>query len=160
MKNEISSSARKFQKTVEAMGLPCQVMELPASTRTAIEAAQAIGCEVGQIVKSLVFRVKASGMPVMVETSGSNRVDESILADLCQGAVEKAGADFVRQWTGYAIGGVPPLAHVHKIQTFIDEDLMQYEEIWAAAGTPNAVFCLKPQDLVHMTGGTIVRVHP
>ena len=159
MNGELSTSARKVQQALEALGLPCQVVELPASTRTAVEAAQAIGCDVGQIVKSLVFKVKVTGLPVMVETSGSNRVDESLLAKFSGSDIEKASADFVRETTGFAIGGVPPLSHDHPIRILIDEDLMQYPVIWAAAGTPNAVFRLTPEDLVRMTSGIVVRIH-
>jgi prolyl-tRNA editing enzyme YbaK/EbsC (Cys-tRNA(Pro) deacylase) len=158
VKDELSSNARKVQQALEAQGLPCQVVELPSSTRTAMEAAQSIGCEVGQIVKSLVFREKESGLPVLVETSGSNRVDEGLLAALCGSVVEKASAEFVRERTGFSIGGVPPLAHDHPIKAFIDEDLLQYAEIWAAAGTPHAVFRLAPSDLVRITGGKTARI--
>jgi prolyl-tRNA editing enzyme YbaK/EbsC (Cys-tRNA(Pro) deacylase) len=134
------------------------VVELPASTRTAPEAAAAVGCTVGQIVKSLIFRGKESGRAVLSLVSGANRVNEQILTGLLGEPVGKADADFVREQTGFAIGGVAPLAHAHPILTFIDEDLLQYEEIWAAAGTPNAVFRLKSADLQRMTGGQVVKV--
>lgn len=158
MTNELSSSARKVQEALNALGFSCQVVELPDSTRTAVEAAQAIGCRVEQIVKSLIFKGKQSGKPILVVASGSNRVNEKRLGTLVGEPITKADADFVRQHTGFAVGGVPPVGHVEQIQTFIDEDLLLYEEIWAAAGTPFAVFRLTPSDLQTMTGGQVVSI--
>jgi prolyl-tRNA editing enzyme YbaK/EbsC (Cys-tRNA(Pro) deacylase) len=140
------------------MGFTLQVVELPSSTRTAMEAAQAVGCQVGQIVKSLIFKAKRSERPMLVVASGANRVNERSIEELIGEPLGKADADFVRQRTGFAIGGVPPLGHSEKIETFIDEDLLQYAEIWAAAGTPNAVFRLTPNDLVQMTGGQVAKI--
>ena len=158
MSDELSASALKVQAALTALGLECQVSELPGSTRTAVEAAQAVGCSVGQIVKTLVFRDKVSGKPLLVLVSGSNRVDEKKLAALAGGAVEKADADFTRQRTGFAIGGVPPVGHVEAIETYIDEDLLQYEEVWAAAGTPHAVFRIRPAELLRACGGRTAAV--
>lgn len=158
MSEELSSSAKKVQDALSALGLSLEVVELPASTRTAQEAAQAIGCGVAQIVKSLVFKGSHSGRAILVLVSGSNRVDEARLGELAGEPVEKADADFVRQRTGFAIGGVPPLAHPEPLTTFIDEDLLAYPEIWAAAGTPRAVFRLERDDLERITQGTIARV--
>jgi len=141
-----------------ALGLSTQVRELPASTRTALEAAQAVGCQVGQIAKSLVFRAKRTARPILVIASGANRVDEGRMAQYVGEPLEKADAAFVRQHTGFVIGGVPPVGHAEPLPTFIDEDLLQYEEIWAAAGTPNAVFPLTPSDLVRITGGQVVGI--
>jgi len=155
---DLSPAAQRVQAALQALCLECQVVELPASTRTAPEAAAAVGCSVGQIVKSLIFRGKESGRAVLTLVSGANRVNEGTLSGLMGEPVGKADADFVREQTGFAIGGVPPLAHAHPILTFIDEDLLQYEEIWAAAGTPNAVFRLHPADLQRMTGGQVVKV--
>src|SRR6266700_248035 len=149
----LSSSARKVQEALQAGGFASEVMELADSTRTAKEAAQAVGCQIAQIVKSLIFRGKESGKPILVLASGSNRVNEKRLGELAREKIEKADAQFVRQHTGYAVGGVPPLGHVEQIRTFIDQDLLGYEEIWAAAGTPFAVFRLSPADLKKMTGG-------
>jgi prolyl-tRNA editing enzyme YbaK/EbsC (Cys-tRNA(Pro) deacylase) len=154
----LSASAQKVQQALKALGLDLTVVELPGSTRTAVEAAQAVGCEVGQIVKSLVFKAKRSEKPVLVVASGQNRVDERRVEALIGEPLGKADADFVRQHTGFAIGGVPPVGHDHPIQTFVDEDLLQYAEIWAAAGTPHAVFRLTPQELVRMTGGQVITV--
>lgn len=154
----LSSSAQKVQRALEALGLSLQVIEMPDSTRTAQEAAQAVGCQVGQIVKSLVFKTKRSQRPVLVVASGQNRVNEKKLESLLGEPLGKADADFVRENTGYAIGGVPPVGHVQQIETFVDKDLFQYESIWAAAGTPRSVFCLTPDDLVRMTGGKVVDI--
>jgi len=155
---ELSASARKVQAALAALGFSLEVVELPASTRTAVEAAQAVGCEVGQIVKSLVFRATLSDQPVLVVVSGSNRVNEKRLAEIIGEGIVKANANYVRRQTGFVIGGVPPVGHVEPLRTFIDQDLLQYAQIWAAAGTPHAVFCLSPDDLVKMTGGQVVGV--
>jgi prolyl-tRNA editing enzyme YbaK/EbsC (Cys-tRNA(Pro) deacylase) len=128
------------------------VREFPEGTRTAQDAAAAIGCEVGQIVKSLVFL--RDGEPVLVLCSGANTVDAQRLG------LTKADADVVRRATGFAIGGVPPYAHPAPLETVIDEDLMGYDEIWAAAGTPRSVFPLTPAQLLERSGGTIACVSP
>lgn len=158
MSNQLSPSALKVQQALQEMGFELQVVELPDSTRTAAEAAQAVGCQVGQIVKSLVFKAKRSGRPVLVVASGVNRVNEKSIEALIGEPLGRADADFVRQQTGFAIGGVPPLGHSQPLETFVDEDLLQHAEIWAAAGTPNAVFRLTPADLVRMTGGRVVKI--
>jgi prolyl-tRNA editing enzyme YbaK/EbsC (Cys-tRNA(Pro) deacylase) len=155
---QLSSSALKVQQALDAFGFTLQVMEMPDSTRTAQDAAQAIGCLVGQIVKSLVFKTKRSRRPILVVASGQNRVDERKLEALLQEPLGKADADFVRQQTGFAIGGVPPVGHAEPIETFVDRDLLQYESIWAAAGTPRAVFRLTPAELVKITGGKVVDI--
>jgi prolyl-tRNA editing enzyme YbaK/EbsC (Cys-tRNA(Pro) deacylase) len=154
----LSTSAQKVQDVLAELGMTLQVVELPSSTRTAVEAAQAVGCQVGQIVKSLVFRGAHSDRPVLVVASGANRVNETRLGDLLGEPIAKADADYVRLRTGFAIGGVPPLAHAEPLTIFIDQDLLQYAEIWAAAGTPHAVFCLTPAQLVAMTGGRVVQI--
>lgn len=154
----LSPSAQKVQNALAAQGMSLQVVELPASTRSAAEAAEAVGCTLGQIVKSLVFRALDSDRPVLVETSGANRVNEQLLGTLVGETIGKADAEFVRQRTGFVIGGVPPVGHSEKLLTFIDRDLLGYAEIWAAAGTPNAVFRLTPADLLRITGGEVVRV--
>jgi prolyl-tRNA editing enzyme YbaK/EbsC (Cys-tRNA(Pro) deacylase) len=148
---ELSRAAARVQSALDAAGVDARVVELPASTRTAVEAAAAVGCEVAQIAKSLVF-VDAEGEPVLVITSGTNRVNEKALG------LKRASAELVRETTGYAIGGIPPVGHVQPIRTLIDEDLLKLDRIWAAAGTPNAVFELSPSDLVKMTGGRVLRV--
>ena len=155
---KLSSSAQKVQQALTAQGFTSQVVELPDSTRTAKEAAQAIGCQVAQIVKSLVFQGQQSHKPILVVASGVNRVNEQRLGELSGEPIEKASADFVRQHTGFAVGGVAPLGHSETLETFIDEDLLQYDEIWAAAGTPFAVFQLTPAGLQTMTGGKVVKI--
>lgn len=156
--SELSSSASKVQAALDALGLPCQVVELSDSTRTSQEAAQAIGTTVPQIVKTLVFQGKHSGEALLVLASGINRVSEERLTYLAGEPIEKAKADFVREKTGYVIGGVPPVGHTQPLRTWIDEDLLQYTEVWAAAGTPHAVFQLDPHDLPRMTGGTVAAI--
>ena len=154
----LSSSAHKVQEALNAIGIQLEVIELPDSTRTSQEAAQALGCQVGQIAKSIVFRTLTSQRPILVIASGSNRVNEKIMESLIGEEIGKADADFVRLHTGFVIGGVPPLGHAEQLKTFIDQDLLQYPEIWAAAGTPHAVFRLTPSDLLRMTGAKVNRV--
>ena len=154
----LSPSAQKIQDLLGTLGYNYSVIEHAESTRTAQEAADRAGCLLGQIVKSLIFRGKESGKPILVLTSGSNRVDEKHIREYAREAIGKADADFVRAVTGFAIGGVPPIGHTQPMETYIDEDFLQYELVWAAAGTPNAIFELKTDDLQKMTGGTIARV--
>lgn len=156
MTGELSASARRVQNALDACGVRCRVVEMPDSTRTARDAADAIGCRVEQIVKSLVFLRRDTGKPLLVVASGGNRVDEGKLAEAAGGPVGKADADFVRERLGFAIGGVPPIGHLERLPTFVDEDLLMFEEIWAAAGTPHAVFRLTPADLVRLTEGRAV----
>ena len=156
----LSASAQRVQHVLDGFGHGHRVIELPSSTRSAQEAAQAVGCQVGQIAKSLVFRGRDTGRPILVIASGSHRVDEARLSALVGEAVEKADADFVRQHTGYAIGGVPPVGHSQPLVTILDEALFAYDEIWAAAGTPRAVFRLTPQQLLTMTDGRVSRLAP
>lgn len=158
MSDELSASAQRFQDILKQRGFAHQVIELPASTRTAREAAQAVGCQPGQIVKSLVFKALQSQTPLLVLASGPNRVDEQRLSELAGEPIGKADADFVRQWTGFAVGGVPPLGHKEPVAAFIDETLLGYETLWAAAGTPHAVFELTPADLQTMTDGRVVSI--
>ena len=158
MSSKISSSARKVQEALNEYGVSCQVVEMPQSTRTADDAARAVGCQVGQIVKSLVFQGQQSHQALLVATSGANRVNEKKIATLISEPISKADADFVREKTGFAIGGVPPAGHAQRIKIFIDEDLFQYKEIWAAAGTPKAVFKLTPDELRKITEGRVISV--
>ena len=158
MAESLSPSAQKVQDALAAQGYPCRVQELPQTTRSAAEAAQAIGCTVAQIAKSLIFRTRQTQRPVLVIASGINRVNEKKFAALIGEALERPDADYVRLHTGFAIGGVPPIAHTEKLDTYIDEDLQQYATLWAAAGTPFAVFELTPADLIKMTGGKVVTI--
>jgi Cys-tRNA(Pro) deacylase len=154
----LSPSAQKIQDLLNTLGYHYAVVEHAESTRTAQEAADRAGCELGQIVKSLIFKGNDSGKPVLVLTSGANRVDEKRIHEYAGESIGRANADFVRAVTGYAIGGVPPVGHIQPMETYIDEDFLQYPTVWAAAGTPNAIFELKTQDLQKMTNGKVVRV--
>ena len=154
----LSANAKKVQTALSSHGLKLQVLELPDSTRTAVDASIAIGCTVAQIVKSLVFRCKHSGRGIFIVASGVNRVNEKHIAAMINEPIEKADADFVRRQTGFPIGGVPPLGHTNVMETFIDRDLLQFDSLWAAAGTPNAVFQLTPTDLLKITNGKITTV--
>jgi len=156
--HQLSSSAKKVQEVLKVLGLELQVVELQETTRTSADAARAVGCEVGQIAKSLVFRGQKTQRPILVIASGSNRVNEKRVGELISEPLGKADADFVRQKTGFVIGGIPPVGHAEKLEVFIDEDLLRYSEIWAAAGTPNAVFRLTPSDLVRMTEGRVIGI--
>jgi len=158
MSDELKSSAQKVQKALQAQGLNCEIVQMQETTRTAKDAAQAVGCEVGQIVKSLIFKSKQSRKPILVVASGANRVNEKVLGQQISEPVKMANAEFVREMTGFAIGGVPPVGHQHPLTIFIDEDLLQYEEIWAAAGTPHAVFKLTPDELKMITDGKVISV--
>jgi prolyl-tRNA editing enzyme YbaK/EbsC (Cys-tRNA(Pro) deacylase) len=154
----LSPSAQKVQDQIKSLGYDYTVIEHADSTRTAQEAADRAGCELGQIVKSLIFKGKASNKPILVLTSGANRVDEKRISEYAGEAIGRADADFARAVTGFAIGGIPPVGHPQRMETYLDEDFLQYEMIWAAAGTPNAIFELKTSDLQKMTGGKVVRV--
>jgi prolyl-tRNA editing enzyme YbaK/EbsC (Cys-tRNA(Pro) deacylase) len=156
----LSPSAQKIQGLLSSLGYSYRVIEHAESTRTAQEAADRVGCELGQIVKSLIFRGKTSSKPILVLTSGANRVDEKLISQYAGEPIGRADPDFVRAVTGFAIGGIPPIGHIEKMETYLDEDFLQYAVIWAAAGTPNAVFELKTDDLQKMTEGKTLRVKP
>ncbi|NLC68921.1 MAG: YbaK/EbsC family protein [Clostridiaceae bacterium] len=158
MSYSLKKSTERVQAALNEFGLELKVKEFPESTRTAQEAADAIGCAVGQIAKSLIFKGKISQKPILIITSGTNRVNEKAAKEYAGEKLEKADAEFVLEHTCFAIGGVPPVGHIKPITTYIDEDLMQYDEIWAAAGTPNAVFKLTPKILAEVTRGSIVKV--
>ena len=155
MKPAESPSALKVQA---ALGDRFEVLEFDASTRTASDAAAAIGCDVAQIAKSLIFRGGTSGRAVLIIASGVDRVDEKKAAAAVGEPIDRADADFVREATGFAIGGVPPVGHKNPPIVLIEQSVMQFAEIWAAAGTPNAVFRLTPADLVELTGGRTIAV--
>ena len=148
-----TSAPERVQAALSAAGVVGRIEEFPTSTRTAQEAADAVGTSVGQIVKSLVFL--AGGQPVLALVSGANRLDLSRLADLTGLPIDKADADAVRQATGYSIGGVPPFGFPAPIPTFVDRDLLRYDVVWAAAGTPRHVFPIAPRDMVRIAGGKV-----
>jgi prolyl-tRNA editing enzyme YbaK/EbsC (Cys-tRNA(Pro) deacylase) len=154
----LGPSVRRVQEALAAGGGGHTVIALEQSARTSAEAARAVGCQVDQIAKSLVFRGAATQRAVLVIASGVNRVDEAKVAALIDEPVARADAEFVRARTGFAIGGVAPVAHAEPLTILIDEDLLKWPEIWAAAGHPNTVFRLTPADLVRMTGGRVASV--
>jgi Cys-tRNA(Pro) deacylase len=150
-------AAQRVQALLRDAGSACAVEMMTTTARSAVEAAAAIGCTVAQIAKSLVFR-SAGGRAVLVIASGTNRVDERKVAAALGEKIGKADADFVRDRTGYAIGGVAPVGHSPGIRIFIDADLAKYDAIWAAAGHPHAVFRLTPDELARLTKGTVIAV--
>jgi prolyl-tRNA editing enzyme YbaK/EbsC (Cys-tRNA(Pro) deacylase) len=150
--------ALKVQNALQTAGCQSKVVELPDSTRTALEAAQACGCQVGQIVKSLIFIVTPPGEAILALVSGTNRVNEAAFGQKLNGKLGKASADQVLQSTGFVIGGVAPLAHTTRMPTYLDEDLLQYDQVWAAAGTPHAVFPIGPRELLRITGAVTLNV--
>jgi prolyl-tRNA editing enzyme YbaK/EbsC (Cys-tRNA(Pro) deacylase) len=158
MEKKLKSSAQRIQDTLHKHGLDIIVIEFKETTRTSQEAATAIGCEVGQIAKTLIFKGKTTGKPFCIIASGKNKVDEKKVIHILGEEIEKSDAEFVLKHTSFAIGGVPPLGYEQDIKPLIDEDIMKYSEIWAAAGTPNSVFQLSPSDLLQITHGRIVDI--
>ena len=153
-----SSSMQKIEGALNKLGYDYEIVKFEKSTRTAEDAAERVGCEVGQIVKSLIFRGQESGKAVLILTSGANRVNIENIKAYAKEKIGRADPDYVRERTGFAIGGIPPLGHIHPIETYIDEDLLQFGEIWAAAGTPHAVFKMQAKNLQKMTGGKVITV--
>jgi prolyl-tRNA editing enzyme YbaK/EbsC (Cys-tRNA(Pro) deacylase) len=156
--SELPASAKKVQDAADSLGLAITVRQMAESTRTAEEAAAACGVTVGQIVKSLVFTGAESGKPYLLLVSGTNRVNEKGAAAHLGEKLKRPDADAVRALTGYVIGGIPPLGHDVKLATFMDEDLLQYDVIWAAAGTPKAVFRTEPAKLRDAVSATVISV--
>lgn len=156
--SELPPSANKVQDAAAALGLAIAVREMAESTRTAEEAAAACGVTVGQIVKSLVFTGAVSGKPYLLLVSGANRVNEKDAARQLGEKLKRPDADAVRALTGYAIGGIPPLGHDVALATYMDRDLLQYDVVWAAAGTPKAVFRTEPAKLRDATGAVVIDV--
>lgn len=153
MPTKLKDSAKRVQDFLLEKGFAFEVKELDSSTRTAQEAADSVGCEVDQIAKSLVFKDKKSGDPILIIASGANRVDLKKVKASTGFKLEKADGAYVKEKVGYAIGGVPPVAHATPLDTILDPDLKKHDIIWAAAGTPFAVFQLNPHDLGALTGG-------
>lgn len=163
MAGPLSPSAQKIQNLLNDLGHPIHVLEFAASTRTSAEAAAVIGCDVAQIAKSIMFRTRDTGRPVLVVASGVNRVNEATVVRVLGTALggeklAKADADFVRQKSGYPIGGVPPLGHAVPPITLFDRDLFNFTTVWAAAGTPNTVFPIAPDALSVIVGGVVGEV--
>ena len=155
---ELPASSLRVQDALAERGVHSEIVYLERAARTSAEAAAAVGCRVDQIAKSLVFRGASSGRPLLVIASGANRVDETRVGSIVGEPLGKADADFVRAHTGFAIGGVAPLAHPAPLTTLIDEHLLKWDRIWAAAGHPHTVFPLTPSELVRITGGRVVAV--
>ncbi len=155
---ELKEACQRVAAGAQALGLEIEIRQMSQSTRTAEEAAAACGCAVGQIVKSLVFRGKTSGKPYLLLVSGANRVNEKAVATVIGEALVRPDAQYVRDVTGYAIGGIPPLAHREALVTYIDADLLGHEHVWAAAGTPESVFRVVPQDMAAKTGAVMITV--
>ena len=155
----LTKSAQSVQDVLTSKGLTCQVLVLSESTRTAKDAANTIGCDEAQIVKSLIFKTKSTEKPVLVLASGPNRVNEQVIESHVAEKITKAHADFTREVTGFAIGGIPPVGHQQAIDhIFIDEDLLTFDTVWAAAGTPHAVFNLQSKDLLALTAGKVISI--
>jgi prolyl-tRNA editing enzyme YbaK/EbsC (Cys-tRNA(Pro) deacylase) len=154
--DDLKDAERRVMDAAARLGLDIAIRRMPQSTRTAEEAAAAVGCNVGQIVKSLIFRGKASGRPVLLLVSGANRVDEAKAAAAVGEALVRPDAQLVRDVTGFAIGGIPPFGHAHPSATFMDLDLGSYPTVWAAAGTPNSVFAIAPARLAEATQSTLI----
>lgn len=151
-------AAQKVQDALAAAGLARRIRIMPETTRSSAEAATAIGCNVDRIAKSIVFRAKRRDRPVLAIASGANRIDEKAVKAVVGERIGRADADYVRSRTGFAIGGVPPLGHSEPAIVVIDRDLLALPEIWAAGGTPFAVFPLTPEELVSVTGGTVADI--
>lgn len=151
----LPAAARRVQDALSIRGCTARVRQMPASTRTAADAAAACGCELGAIVKSLIFQGAGSGRGILVLTSVTNRVNELRLGRQLGELLERGDADFVRAATGYAIGGVPPLGHATSMRVIMDRDLQAFPRIWAAAGTPSAVFPTTPGELARLTGAEV-----
>jgi prolyl-tRNA editing enzyme YbaK/EbsC (Cys-tRNA(Pro) deacylase) len=154
----LPTAALKVREAADRLGLTIAIREMPQSTRTAEEAAAACGCDVAQIVKSLVFAGKASGAPYLLLVSGKNRVNEKAVGPIIGEALTRPDAQKVRDWTGFAIGGIPPLGHAIELPVFVDADLLAFDRVWAAAGTPFAVFSVEPKALAHAVGGRAITV--
>lgn len=154
----MKTAAVSVQQALMAAALECQVVELPASTRSAAEAALAIGCREAEIAKSIVFQAANSGEAILVLASGHRHINEALIATAVGEPIKKADAEFVRRTTGFAIGGVPPLGHTQPITTYFDEQLLAFPCVWAAAGTPQAVFAVAPADLLRITHATALAV--
>jgi prolyl-tRNA editing enzyme YbaK/EbsC (Cys-tRNA(Pro) deacylase) len=156
---QLSPSEQRVQDALTRFGVDSRIQVMPDSTRTAAAAAAALNCSVGQIVKSLIFKTSETRRGVLILASGSNRVDEKRVGLEIGESIERADPDFVRDQTGYAIGGVPPVGHAHAMITLIDSDLLQYEVVYAAGGTPHAIFPIDPQELERISGGKVTRVN-
>jgi prolyl-tRNA editing enzyme YbaK/EbsC (Cys-tRNA(Pro) deacylase) len=159
MTTELSKNARTIQDVLLKNGLTVLVRELSSNARTALDAATTLGCSIAQIVKSLLFVTHKTNEPVLILVSGSNRVNEGVMESFIGEKIVKADANFTRKVTGFAIGGIPPIGHKNPIQhIFIDEDLLGFDVLWAAAGTPSAVFSLSSDEFLRVVKGKVVAI--
>ena len=156
--SDLSNANKRFIDGARACGIDADVRVMDDSTRTAEDAARACGCTVDRIVKSLVFQGKTSGKPYLLLVSGPNRVNEKGVAAIIGEELNRPDADFVREMTGYSIGGIPPLAHETRMATYMDQDLLAFDTVWAAAGTPKAVFEVGPAQLKDAAGADVIDV--
>ena len=159
MSVELPASARRVQQALEAAGLKAQVIELESAARTSQQAAEVLGVALGQIAKSLIFRATGSGRAVLVIAAGDRRVDESLVASALGEPIERANPEFVREHSGFAIGGVAPVAHAADLITFVDASLRRFDVVWAAGGTPHCVFPIAPDQLARVAGGVELKVN-
>ena len=159
MSVELPASARRVQQALEAAGLKAQVIELESAARTSQQAAEVLGVALGQIAKSLIFRATGSGRAVLVIAAGDRRVDESLVASALGEPIERANPEFVREHSGFAIGGVAPVAHAADLITFVDASLRRFDVVWAAGGTPHCVFPITPEQLARVAGGVELKVN-
>lgn len=160
MSDNLPKSTRIIDKILKEKGLTCEIKEFPSSTRTAQDAANSIGCHLSQIAKSLIFKTKKTSQPVLILASGINRVNEKSIAKVLGDKITKADANFTRENTGFAIGGIPPIGHKEQIPfIFMDESLLTHETVWASAGTPNTVFEISPQMLIEITAAKAICIH-
>ncbi len=153
----LPEGVQRVARTLQQAGHPHAPMMLDGAARTAQEAADGLGVQLGQIAKSVIFKRKSDALAVLVVTSGDRRVDEKKVSAVV-GKVGRADADFVKAQTGFTIGGVSPVAHLHPPVTLLDQDLWRFDEVWAAAGHPHGVFRLRPDDLKHLTGAPVADV--
>ncbi|MBC8452110.1 MAG: YbaK/EbsC family protein [Rhodospirillaceae bacterium] len=158
MERTKSRSVERVRAALSVLGIDGAIKTFDQSTRTAAEAAEAVGCEVGQIAKSLIFRAKASDRPVLVIARGDGRVNEKKISQALGEKIGRADPEFVRERTGFAIGGVAPVGHTGEVVTFLDDTLGEFATVWAAAGAPNTVFATTLEDLVRMTAGEMIDV--
>ncbi len=157
-KKVLPAAVLKVSQAAAALGIPVEIRDMPDSTRTAAEAAAAVGCSVGEIVKSLVFRGRDSGSPYLLLVSGANRVNEDAVASQIGEPLDRPDAAFVRTVTGFAIGGIPPFGHAATLPTFLDRDLLAHPAVWAAAGTPHALFRTDPAALRDAVAAHVIDV--
>ncbi|WP_343082081.1 YbaK/EbsC family protein [Ostreiculturibacter nitratireducens] len=151
----MSKSIDRVKTALEAAGITAEVLEMGAETRTAEQAAAAAGCALDQIVKSIIFRGETSGHVILFLTAGGNRVDPARASAVAGQPLGKADANLVRAETGFAIGGVAPVGHLTRIRAFLDPRLMEFDHVWAAAGTPRHIFAISPADLLRITGAEL-----